>query len=295
MSRPSPWRRGGLLGAGLPLLFTGCAVQQPASLPESPPAVAAPTPSAAPARPVLALEAAQREAARAAAQAGRWADAAWAWDIVLVLAPQDAEAQDGRQRALAQAQAGVAQRLPLAKTARARGQVDLASRLYLEILALSPGHPEAANALRGIERERAKRQAVSGFARRLMLPDASRSGAQADAAARRLDLEHASLLADQGDIDAAIAVLLPTPSSQPGDAASRRLLAQLFFKRADQLADSDRAGAIASLRQVLRWQPRHAQARAQLQRWLAKPAEPASRQTADQAVNTPSSTPSSGR
>lgn len=285
MRRRSPTASGGL-ALGLSLLLAGCAVSPP---PAAPTPFAAPASQAAPRPEVLAFEMDQRGTARTAAHEGRWPDAAWAWDIVLALLPQDVEALSGRQMALAHVQAEVAERLPLAKAARSRGQADLAGRLYLEILALAPGHVEAANALRTIERERSRHQAVGGFARAPVAPDPSRSEARARASARQLDLEHASLLASQGDLDAAITLLWPEPASLPTGAGSRRLLAELLLQRADKQAATDRAAAVESVRQSLRLQPNQATqatARARLRALLA--AEAAS-------LNRPSSAPSSDR
>ena len=278
----------------LPLLFAGCAVRPP----PAPPVVAA-----APAAPegassaVPAYEQAQRFAAEAAARDGRWADAVWAWDIVLAIAPKDTAAHQRRQAAQAQVQALLAERLASAREARAGGQMDQASRLYLDALALSPGQLEAANALRAIERDRARRQAVGGFARPMVPPEAARSEAQRRTTSRQLDLEHASLLAGQGDIDAAIALLLPIPAKPPASQATRKLLAELLLQRADKLADSDREAAISDLRQSLRLQPQHTQARARLQSLLGQtPSAAAPKKAAPrEPVSKPSSGPASGR
>ena len=285
----------GLPAMSLVVLLGACAWQQP--LQPTPSVVAAPQPTVpdGPVAGVRAYEQRQRAAAGAAAREGRWGDAVWAWDIVLALSPQDADAQKGRQTALAQIQSQVAERLPQAKAARARGQVDLASRLYLEVLALAPGQLEAANALRAIERDRARRQAVGSFARAMVPPDAGRSETQGHAAAGRPDLEHASLLAGQGDVDAAIALLLPTPASRPVDAASRKLLAELLLKRADTLAASNPAAAIESVRQSLRWQPGNAPARTRLQQLLADAPAGAKEPAPRRPISKPSSAPSSGR
>jgi tetratricopeptide (TPR) repeat protein len=301
LARAPRWPLHGLLPLGLAALLGACAGRSPPPSPPSPPAtelLVAAAPLAVPdtaTAAILAFEQAQRAAAEAAALESRWADAAWAWDIVLALSPQDAAAQKGRQTALARAQALAAERLRLARAARTNGQIDVASRLYLEALALVPGQLEAANALRMIEHNRARRQAIGSVAGALVSPDATRSEAQARAAARRLDLEHASLLADQGDIDAAVALLLPTTTRRSGDASRRKLLAELLLKRADQLAASDPAAAIESLRQSLRWQPGLAGARARLQQLLADAQAGANAPGQRRPLSKPSSAPSSGR
>jgi len=288
------------MSLALPLLMAGCALRPPPGPAPAPP-VALPA-LAVPEGPTVAVRAyeqVQHAAAEAAAREGRWADAAWAWEIVLAISPQHSEAQRGRQTAQARVQAALAERLPLARATRARGQVDEASRLYLEVLAIEPGQLEAANAMRLMERDRARRQAIGGFARALAPADPTRYNEQARAAARPLDLEHASLLAGQGDVDAAIALLLPTPASKPADPATRKLLADLLLQRADKLSESDRPAAITTLRRALRWQPHHAQARARLQALLVDtsaanavaPKKPAPREPASK----PFSGPSSGR
>lgn len=284
-----------LTGLVLPVVLGACAVKP---LPTPAPAVepAAPvlpevTPTAVPHYVTL-----QRTQAEAAAREGRWTDAVWAWDIVLALSPQDLAAQKGRQAAQAQVQTLAAERLAQARAARTRGQLDLASRLYLEVLAVAPGLLEAANALRAIERDRARRQAVGGFARAITPPGMTRPDAPTRTVAQRPDLEHASLLAGQGEVEAAIGLLLPAPGTSLRDPAARRLLADLYVKRADQLAASNRTAAVAALRQSLRWQPGHAAARERLKQLRAAPAaaaEPA--QLPRAPVSRPSSALSSGR
>lgn len=282
-----------LAAIGLGLLAAGCAVK-PAGAPQPRPAEpvlpAPPAPAAAPALTVF--EAQQRTLAQAATREGRLQDAAFAWDAVLALHPQDEEALAGRQAVLAQAQAQAAERLTQARAARNRGQLDTASRLYLEVLVLLPTHVEAANALRTIERDRARRQAVGNFARAPQ-PGEARNARPARNDARQQDLEHASLLARQGELDAAIALLSPAAGARRSDAAGRQLLAELLAQRAERSAASSPAAAIADLQQSLRHRPGHAQTRARLQALQAQqgPA-PAARPA---PVNRASSPPGSAR
>ena len=130
--------------------------------PPAPPATTAPEPAVrmpaqADANALSAFEQQHRQKAVQAAAQGRWADAQAAWDVVLVLRPQDAEASMRRREAVAAAADGVAERLPRARLAQRKGDLEGASRLYLEVLALDPWHAEAAAALRAIESERIRR------------------------------------------------------------------------------------------------------------------------------------------
>lgn len=290
--RPTPPALRLAAACGLSLLLTACAVKPPAAPPPQPAEPALPEPKAALAPALSAFEAQQRVLAIAAAREGRLREAAQAWDAVLALRPQDEEALAGRQAALAEAHTQVAERLAQARAARSRGQADLATRLYLEVLVLSPTHVEAANALRTIERERARRQAVGNFARAPQ-PAENRNKNAARNDARQQDLEHASLLARQGELDAAIALLMPTPGGRRADAAGRQLLAELLLQRAERNSASAPASAVADLQQSLRNRPGHAQTRARLQALQAR--QNAAAPASPPAVNRASSPPGSAR
>lgn len=239
------------LGAVLALL-AGCAATPPAGGP-----AAAKGDARAPARDpaITAFEARQRAAAESAFQQGRHADALWAWDTVLALAPQDAAAARRRADVAAAAEAAAQDRTQRARQAQQRGETDNATRLYLEAIAALPGgHPlagNAADALREMERERTKRGNVVGFrAAQALQP---RSGT----AAERNELEHATMLAGQGEVDAAIATLEPLVARRPPDSGARALLADLLVRRADRLQPQDVPGAIAALERALQLVPGH--------------------------------------
>lgn len=211
----------------------------------------------APARdPALtAFEARQRAAAESAFQQGRHADALWAWDTVLALAPQDAAAARRRAEVLAAAEAAAQDRTQRARQAQQRGEAETATRLYLEAIAALPGgHPaagSAADALRELERERTKRGNVVGFrAAQVLQP---RGGS----ATERNELEHATMLAGQGEVDAAIATLEPLVGRRPADSGARQALADLLVRRADRLQPQDVPGAIAALERALQLVPGH--------------------------------------
>lgn len=210
-----------------------------------------------------ALEQLQRTRAQAAAQQQRWVDALWAWDVVLALRPQDTHAKSQRAQAQAAATAAAEQRHGQARLARQRGDVDGASRAYLEVLAVSPSDRLAADSLREIERQRtqrgnllAQRPSLSWTASRAT-PGVSGGPSVADAA-QDPALEHASLLAGQGDLESAIGLLRALASSGRGTPPVRQSLGELYWRQAQQAeSDGDRPKAVAALRQCLQWAPGH--------------------------------------
>lgn len=239
--------------------------------PAAPPGVPAPEPAVrVPAQPdasaVSAFERQHRQKAVQAAAQGRWADAQAAWDVVLALRPQDAEASMRRREAVAAAENGVAERLPRARQAQRKGDLEGASRLYLEVLALDPWHAEAAAALRAIESERIRRSRSIAASRGLAYraPPAPAPAPMPAAGAVRSDVEHAAMLSRQGEVDAAIALLQPVATARRSDPAARALMADLYLQQADRLAATDRAAAISALENSLRFAPGHPVATKQL-------------------------------
>lgn len=238
------------------VLLAGCAGPR---LPPPPPV--APPPPLSDASRVrhgqIAFERVQRARADAAARAGRWFEAQSAWDVVMALAPDDERARRGMEQAKAAARAEVAVRLPRAREARRRGDLASAQSLWLQVLGLDPRHEEAAESLRAIEVERVRRRLVAsppqGSFTRRMAPPARR--APPTPPASRNEVEHASLLAQQGEVDEAIAMLRPLAQSRPVDPEARALLASLFVRKADRLAGTDPVAAIEALERSLRLSP----------------------------------------
>ncbi|WP_418319344.1 hypothetical protein [Piscinibacter sakaiensis] len=94
-------------------------------------------------------------------------------------------------------------------------------------------------------------------------PPASRAGSTLD----RIEVEHASLLASQGEFDEAVAMLENWLRDNRRDDAARRLLADVYLQQAESLAASKPAAAIAVLEKSLqleRNQPRVAERLKQL-------------------------------
>jgi tetratricopeptide (TPR) repeat protein len=176
--------------------------------------------------------------------------------VLTAIRPEDATLALRRDRAVQAAQAAGAERLRRAKVALQRGETEAATRLFLETLYQDPGQAEAGDGLRSLERERVRR-ALLGAQGRVSVD--GRSGAA------RNEVEHASLLAGQGDIDAAIAVLKPIGVGRSADLTVRRLLADLYFRQGMALLPANRPGALSALELAVQADPGHARALAQLQ------------------------------
>jgi len=140
--------------AACALALSGCA----SAPPSGPPAdhAAAPSPGQQE-QAVGRFEGLQRVRALQLEDEGQWADAAWTWEVLVVLRPAHAPY---RERAAALRQriaAAVAEQLERAEAAQRRSAPDQAATHYLRALALQPDHAQAADALRALERERNRR------------------------------------------------------------------------------------------------------------------------------------------
>jgi len=273
--RAQPGTRAKLwLALALVLVLSGCATRAPEpAARQAPPALPAPAPAPAAApdirqQPLLEFERQHRDLAAAAARQGDWAAAEQALDVVMALRPADAAALAELNRARQMAAASSAQNLTEARAAQRRGEAAKAQRLYLDVLALSPDNAEAAQALRVLERERVQRQHLGQLSRNFFTrPPGTPAGsarAMASEGAARAEMEHAAVLASQGETQGAIAVLLPSATASKPDPAARALLADLYVKRAEELMLSDKKAAAEALQRSLQLEPRHAKATAML-------------------------------
>jgi hypothetical protein len=233
-------------------------------------------PSAAPSAAVVAIspglaafEAQQRQALDQATRQGRWGEALWALDVLQALRPTDTSLATRRASAEREAQDTAAERVRLARQLFLKGDAEGAGRLYLEALSFHPQQVEAADALRALERERVARQHLgissrTAFARN-PFPAAKKPGKAPDSG--RNDLEHASMMASQGDLKGAISVLRQIvlgPKPEPG---ARRLLADLYLREAELHWPTQRAAAITSAENGLRLEPQHKRLRDRLAAW----------------------------
>lgn len=231
---------------------------------------------------VARFEEKQRTLAETAMQQRRWVDALWAWDVVLALDPRDVRAREQRSKARTQAEAAAADRRVRAQQARQKGDTEGAMRLYLEALAQWPDDAESADALREMERQRARRGNVTGYraspatvARRPYAEEGK--SAAADVVVGHNEIEHASLLASQGDLDAAIAMLQPLSMGRRPDPAVRSRLADFYWRKGEQLAAKDPQAAINVLQRALQLSPGHTKATAKLKELTTAPQVPSRR------------------
>lgn len=255
------------------LLLSGCGsapVVPSASTADEAPAASSPPTS------LSAFETAQRQGAKEAERQGRLADAAWSWEVLSVLKPDNAEYRESLAAVRRQIDSAVADRLQLAAQARKRGEIEAASTQYLGVLSLQPDNAQAADALRAIERDRNKRSYLGKLSRITLArrtPESDKPGANAPhAAADRNDLEHASLLATQGELDEAIALLERRVAADRRDTTARQMLADLYVQKADKLAVRNKPAAIASLQKGLKLDPANPRAATMLKLLQGEPA-----------------------
>lgn len=232
-------------------ILVGCAT------PPSDPGLASTSSAGASAASAAGFEQQYRDRAGSAQRQGRLAEAAIAWEVLTVLRPDSRDYRDALADTRRQISAAVAERLARAAQAQRRGDLDAATQGYLAVLALQPDSNPAADALRSIERERVRRQQL-GRPSRLTL---TRRGPEAmapndkpvPAGTDRNELEHAAILARQGEIDSAIGLLERRTALDRTDRAARNLLADLYERKADDaLAARDTASAIGLLEKSLR-------------------------------------------
>ncbi len=215
--------------------------------------------------------------AQEAERQGRLADAAWAWEALSLARPdrRDAAAELARLRGVVQSRVTLA--LAQAQQDRQRGELERAMRGYLTVLSLQGEHRGAAEALRAIERERNERQFLGRFSRQT-ITRSTRDAAQAQAAPDKAVApessnlsEHATLLAAQGEVDSALALLTPAALAAGADPDLRRLLAQLHCQRARSLPAQPTTPVVAALRECLRLDPKQVGAAASLKALGAAP------------------------
>jgi len=244
------------------------------------PTPATPSPQMAPEPvPHAALRAAdferrQQALASAAESQARWADAALAWEVLVLLRPDVVRYADALSRVRERVASAVNEKLAAAQAAMRRSELDVAAQAYLEALSFSPDHAGAADALRAVERERNRRSFVGKFSRNTLTrravtegemrySDDVREGANVGAGGH---LEHATLLLRQGEFDGAIGVLRDAMRAGLGDPATKAMLVEAYLQKAEKLLPRDPRGARAAAESALQIEPRNTAALALMQR-----------------------------
>jgi len=180
---------------------------------------------------VAAFEQRWRERALSQGRQGRLAEAALSWEVLVALRPDVKDYDELLRQTRRLIDEAVPDRMQRAAQAIKRGDLDAAGALYLSVLALKPDHEAAADALRGIERERNRRSYLGKNSGQVI---ARRTAPSSSAAAvlDRNDIEHAAMLGTQGEVDAAISLLEAHLAIDKRDAAACRLLARMYAQKA---------------------------------------------------------------
>lgn len=211
--------------------------------------------------PVSEFEARQSELAVSAERQGKWSEAVQAWEVLATLRP--AQYRERLAEARHRADVLATERLQRARAELKKGDLDAAEQSYLGVLAVQPEQAEAADGLRGIERARNKRDYL-GQPSRLTLT--RKPGARIAPSEQSIELEHAAMLAGQGEYDEAIGMLQKRADASPRDAAVRRALADTLLKKAQALQASDPKAARDALQRCLKLEPKNAAALALLKK-----------------------------
>ena len=145
--------------------LAGCAVP-PASEQPSVPAVVAPAPEA----PSSTADAERllRERAEDYMRKRRWADALVQWELLTLLAPDKDEYREHAAQFRRRIKETAENALAAAEQARRSGNLDRAVTEYLRVLSVDRENARAAQGLRDIERERARRNYLNRPPRAVM-------------------------------------------------------------------------------------------------------------------------------
>jgi hypothetical protein len=210
-------------------------------------------------REAAAFEARQRALADLAETRGQWAQAAWAWEALLALRPADATLTARLQRAQQAAASLSTLRVQQSRLALQLNDADSAQGLLLKALLAQPTNAEAIDGLRALERTRVRSQ-MQAEPSPMALPSSPTPPVRAE-------LEHASLLAAQHDLDGAIGLLLPLASGRLPNPSARRDLSTLYLRQAALLRSSEPAKAMTLLQRSLQMDGSNTQAAALLRAW----------------------------
>jgi len=218
--------------------LAGCA-QMPAERPATPPVTAAPAPPAV-SRTVSEAVTRHRRAAESARQSGDLATAAVQYQVLTVLAPDDAT----NTRELAATRAAidreVREQLAAGNAAMAANDLERASSAMLRVLALDPAQTDAARVLREIDRRRLSRiQADRAAKVRIEDTVAIRGAMRAQAAEGNdtFDVDQAIEMLRAGDTSGGLRELRAYVDANQGNRAARQKIGSAVADRARELED----------------------------------------------------------
>lgn len=275
-------RRGAVVSAGQSVArrLAGCAAGAVVACASMPPPDASGPPDAAHTAPATSVphpspdsravsdfESQLRERATLQGRQGRLAEAATAWEVLIVLRPDEEAYRDRLSQTRRLIAAAVSERQQRGAQAQRRGDLDAATTNYLAALALQPDHAGLADALRQIERERNGRNFLGKPSRLTLVrrpAEVRNSASTAGTPVDRNSVEHAAMLGTQGEYDDAIALLERHLTASRRDIAACRLLAEMYFQKAEKQPPGDRAAAIGLLQKSIRLDPTHARASVRL-------------------------------
>jgi tetratricopeptide (TPR) repeat protein len=232
-------------------VLAGCAqVPAPTESPAPPPPVPRPALTAAQAADAVAKH---RKLADAARQSGDLAGAAAQLQILALLVPDDPavarELATTRATIATQARAEVA----AGTSALAANDLDRATQAMLRALALDPAQPDAAKALREIDRRRFTRIQADRAAKVTSLQDqvamtaAQRAQASRGDAGDGYDVEQAIEMFRAGDTTGGLRDLKAYVDANPGNRAARQRIATIVADRARELENQGQREPALSL------------------------------------------------
>jgi hypothetical protein len=174
---------------------------------------------------------AERDAAR-----GDLAAAAREWQILALLAPDDARFRAQLDATRAAIDKGVREQLQTGNAALRAGDTDRATVALLRVLALDPDNADAAKALRDIDRQKLARIQTSRAARAGQAASAA-NGRPANAAAtadasESYDIDQRIEMFRAGDVEGGLKELRAFVDANPNNQAARQRIATTVYERA---------------------------------------------------------------
>ena len=233
-------------------VLAGCAeLPSPRPGTQGPPPSAPPAVRAVPANPHAATIEAWRQRALQHRASGDLANAAIAWHVLTLLAPDEPAYRKELADARAAMRHEVAAELAAGKAALQGGDTERAIQALLRVLAVDPDHAEAAQALRDIEKHKLARIQEERANRAKVEEAPSRSARSTRSSAppengTAYDLEQGIEMFNAGDTAGGLRELRSWVEHNTGDRAGRQRAGAAVFERGKELeAQGEREEALA--------------------------------------------------